>query len=95
MPARSWIRPIPFSTGRLRRVVTVLASGLIAGLALGFVFVVLRAILSDRLWLRVEVASALEAPVPLSARRLAPLPWFLRPLAFVPWVRRLRERRSR
>lgn len=86
--------PVAFSTGRLRRVVTVLASGLIAGLALGFVFVVLRAILSDRLWLRIEVASALEAPVPLSARRLAPLPWFLRPMAFVPRVRRLRERRT-
>jgi capsular polysaccharide biosynthesis protein len=86
--------PIPVSTGRLRRLVLVLASGLIAGLALGFMLVVLQAILSDRLWLRVEVASALDAPVPLSVRRIAPLPWFLRVCLFLPAVRRRRARRD-
>jgi capsular polysaccharide biosynthesis protein len=86
--------PVPLSGGRLRHLVLVLASGLIVGLALGFVLVVLNAILSDRLWLRVEVASALDAPVPLSVRRLAPLPWFLRSVAFLPWVRRQRFRRE-
>ncbi len=47
--------PAILAVGRLKHVVLVLASGLIGGLAVGFVVVVLQAILSDRLWLRVEV----------------------------------------
>ena len=86
--------PVALSGGRLKHLVLVLTSGLIVGLALGLALVVLKAILSDRLWLRVEVASALDAPVPLSVRRLAPLPWFLRPLVLLPWGRRERARRE-
>jgi capsular polysaccharide biosynthesis protein len=86
--------PTPLSGGQLRHLVLVLASGLIVGLALGFVFVVVQAILSDRLWLRVEVASALEAPVPLSVGRLAPLPWYRRALTFLPRIKRQGARRA-
>jgi hypothetical protein len=73
----------------------VLASGLIAGLALGLGLTVLQAILSDRLWLRTEVASALETTVPLSVRRLAPPRLrLLTSLSFLPWVRARLSRRS-
>jgi capsular polysaccharide biosynthesis protein len=78
----------------LRRVVLVLASGLIGGLAIGIGVVVLRAILSDRLWLRIEVASALNASVPLSVGRLTPLSRLLRIVRFLPWVRALDGRRA-
>ena len=70
----------------LKRPALTLLSGLIGGLALGLVVVILQAILSDRLWLRIEVASALDTPVPLSVRRLAPLSWFWRTLDFLPRV---------
>lgn len=86
--------PAPLSGGRLRHVALVLASALIGGLAVGFVVVVLQAILTDRLWLRVEVGSALQTRVPLSVRRLAPLSRLARPVGFLPWVRAARERRS-
>jgi len=76
--------PLPPS-GR-RRVVLILASGLIGGLAIGFGVVVSRAILSDRLWLRIEVASALNASVLVSVRRINPLPRLLRIVRFLPWV---------
>jgi len=84
----------PTSGGELRRLVLVLASGLIGGLAIGFIVVVLWSILSDRLWLRMEVAAALDAPVLLSVRRIAPL---RRPLLIVRWlpgVRSLHVRRA-
>ena len=55
-----------------RRVVLVLATALIGGAVLGLSIVIFQAILSDRLWLRVEVASALVAPVLLSVRGFAP-----------------------
>jgi capsular polysaccharide biosynthesis protein len=49
-----------------------LMSGLIGGLAIGIGLVVLQAILSDRLRLRVEFAAALEAPVLVSVGSVAP-----------------------
>jgi capsular polysaccharide biosynthesis protein len=86
-------RSAPMSPpGGLRRVILVLASGLIGGLAIGFGVVVLRAILSDRLWLRIEVASALDASVLLSVRRITPLSRLLRIVRFLPWVRALDAR---
>jgi capsular polysaccharide biosynthesis protein len=78
----------------MRRVVLVLASGLIGGLAIGIGIVVLRAILSDRLWLRLEVASALNASVPLSVGKITPLSRLLRIVGFLPWVRALDGRRA-
>jgi capsular polysaccharide biosynthesis protein len=78
--------PAPISPGGLRRAVLVLASGLIGGLALGFGLVVLQAILSDRLRLRIEVASALKTSVLLSVRRIKPLSRPLRLVRFLPWV---------
>jgi capsular polysaccharide biosynthesis protein len=84
----------PTSSGGTRRVLLVLASGLIGGLALGFAAVVLQAILSDRLWLRTEVASALDTRVPLSVRRIAPIPLIARAFRFLPAVKTREARRS-
>ena len=77
--------PAPVAAGHLKHLVLVLVSGLIGGLAVGLFLVILQAILSDRLWLRVEVASALDTPVPLSVGG-SPRPAVLRALAFLPWV---------
>jgi capsular polysaccharide biosynthesis protein len=84
----------PVRMSHIKRPALILLSGLIGGLALGLVVVILQALLSDRLWLRIEVASALDTRVPLSVRRLAPLSWFWRPLDFLPRVKRLRTARS-
>jgi len=78
----------------LRRMVLVLASGLIGGLAIGFGVVVLRAILSDRLWLRVEVASALNSSVLVSVRKITPPPRRLRIVKWLPRVRAVCDRRA-
>jgi hypothetical protein len=75
------------STAGLRRTILVLSSGLIGGTALGFAVIVLGAILSDRLWLRTEVATALTTPVRLSVRRMAPLPRPFQALRHVPFLR--------
>ena len=84
----------PAKPAGLRRIVLVLASGLIGGLAIGLVVIVLRAILSDRLWLRIEVAAALNAPVLSSARRVTPLPRLLRFVLWLPWLRAEHARRA-
>jgi hypothetical protein len=84
----------PLPPSGLRRVVLILASGLIGGLALGFGVVVSRAILSDRLWLRIEVASALSAAVLVSVRRINPLARILRVVRFLPWVGSADARRA-
>jgi hypothetical protein len=55
---------------------------------------VLRAILSDRLWLRIEVASALDAPVLLSVEKIAPLSRLLQLVGFLPWVKAHDSRRA-
>ena len=66
--------------GAKRRMVLVLASGLIGGAALGCGIVLFFAITSDRLRRRSDVAAALEAPVQMSVGRITPLPrrwlWF-------------------
>jgi hypothetical protein len=82
--------PVALPIGGLRRAVLVLVSGLIGGFALGFVLVVMQSILSDRLWLRIEVASALDTSVRLSARRITPLPRVFR---FLPLAKALDDRR--
>jgi capsular polysaccharide biosynthesis protein len=86
--------PAPMSPGGLRRVLLVLVSGMIGGVAIGFGVVVLQAILSDRLRLRIEVASALNASVLLSVRRIEPLPLPVRIVTFLPWVGILDGRRA-
>ncbi len=84
----------PVPPGGRRHVALVLTSGLIGGLALGLGLTVLQALLSDRLWLRAEVASALRTTVPVSVRRLAP-PRLRRlgTLKFLPWIGARRARR--
>jgi hypothetical protein len=78
----------------LRRVVLVLTSAIIGGAALGVFLVLVQAIVSDRLWLRMEVATALAAPVILSLRSVAPLPRVASVLAFLPPVRQADARRG-
>jgi capsular polysaccharide biosynthesis protein len=75
---------VPAPSNGLRRDVLVLMTALIGGAAVGVSIVVFQAVLSDRLWLRVEVASALLAPVLLSVRRLAPPSRATRVLRFLP-----------
>jgi capsular polysaccharide biosynthesis protein len=77
--------------GMKRRIVLTLASGLIAGAALGCGTVLFLAITSDRLRRRFDVATALEVPVPFSARRIAPLP---RPWQRFPHLRAVDARRA-
>jgi hypothetical protein len=85
---------VPVVAGHLRHNLLVLASGLIGGLFLGLVIVILQAIVSDRLWLRIEVATALDAPAPLSVRRIAPPGPLTRMFGFLPRVRRRLARRA-
>lgn len=58
--------------GRMRRLALTLASGLIAGTSAGVGAVLVAAITSTRLRLRIDVAAALETPVMLSVQRLVP-----------------------
>jgi capsular polysaccharide biosynthesis protein len=68
-------RPIPESRAKL--MLTYLATGLIVGLALGGVIVVVRALVSDRLRRRDDIARALGAPVRLSVGRIRAGRWRL------------------
>jgi capsular polysaccharide biosynthesis protein len=74
-----------------RPIVLTLASGLIGGVALGCGAVLVLAITSDRLRRRFDVATALEAPVLVSVRRIAPLRRSWRRL---PYLRALNARRA-
>jgi capsular polysaccharide biosynthesis protein len=62
------ITSIPYP--KKRTLVTYVAVGLIAGLAVGLGLVIVRALVSDRLRRRDDVAYALDAPVKLSVRTL-------------------------
>ena len=62
--------PLPHS--HYKRAVLYAAAGLIAGLALGMGFVIVRALVSNRLRRRDDVAYALGAPVRLSVGRVQP-----------------------
>ena len=57
---------IPLAHSRYKRAAVYGATGLVAGLVLGLGIVILRALLSDRLRRRDDVAYALDAPVQLS-----------------------------
>lgn len=54
-------------------------AGLFAGLFIGIAFVVVRALVSDRLWRRQDVARALGTSVRLSVGRVPRLRWWRRP----------------
>jgi capsular polysaccharide biosynthesis protein len=82
----------PQPSGQVLRLGLAVLSGLIGGTALAIGIVVLRALLSDRLRLRVEVASALDAPVTLSVGRLAPASRLKRMLQPPPWRTRRKRR---
>jgi capsular polysaccharide biosynthesis protein len=62
------VTPIPYP--EKRTLVTYVAVGLIIGLAVGLGIVILRALVSDRLRRRDDVAYALDAPVKLSVHTL-------------------------
>jgi hypothetical protein len=62
------VTPIPYP--KKRTLVTYVAVGLIVGLAVGLGIVIIRALVSDRLRRRDDVAYTLDAPVKLSVRRL-------------------------
>jgi len=79
--------PIPRSE-RMAMAISA-ASGLIAGLSLGLGFVVVRALISDRLWIRRDIARALGAPVRLSVRGVPRWIWRI----FPQYVGRSRMRR--
>jgi hypothetical protein len=67
-----------------RAIVINAGTGLIAGLFVGLAFVIVRALISDRLWKRQDIALALGARIRLSSPRpsrlqLLPRPRYLRP----------------
>lgn len=64
---------VPQSTRR--QMVLNVGAGLVVGLFLGIGFVVVRALVSDRLWKRQDIASSLGAPVRLSLARPPRLLW--------------------
>jgi capsular polysaccharide biosynthesis protein len=72
------VTPLPYS--KKKKLITYGAIGLVGGLALGLAIVVVRALVSDRLRRRDDIAYALDAPVKLSVstlgarRTLAPRP---------------------
>lgn len=74
--------PVPVSAKRTLAINA--GTGLIAGLFIGIAFVIVRALISDRLWKRQDIAGALGARVRLSSPRpsrlqLLPFPRYLRP----------------
>jgi capsular polysaccharide biosynthesis protein len=62
------VTPVPYS--KKKKLITYGAIGLIVGLALGLTIVVVRALVSDRLRRRDDIAYALDAPVKLSVSTL-------------------------
>jgi capsular polysaccharide biosynthesis protein len=73
----------PVHVSEKKKLVISAATGIIAGLFLGLGFVIVRALISDRLWKRRDIAHALGARVRLSTDRppgwrLLPFPRYLR-----------------
>jgi capsular polysaccharide biosynthesis protein len=74
--------PVPVSAKRTLAINA--GTGLIAGLFIGLAFVIVRALISDRLWKRQDIALALGSRIRLSSPRpsrlqLLPRPRYLRP----------------
>lgn len=73
----------PVHVSAKKTIVISAATGIIAGLFLGLAFVIARALISDRLWKRQDIAHALGARIRLSTDRpprwrLLPFPRYLR-----------------
>ncbi|HEY0474638.1 MAG TPA: hypothetical protein VGD34_23370 [Kribbella sp.] len=66
----------PVQVSAKRTMAISAAAGLIAGLAIGLGFVVVRALISDRLWKRQDIAQTLGARVRLSVGRPPRLRWW-------------------
>jgi capsular polysaccharide biosynthesis protein len=66
---------VPLPHSRLKPLITYGGIGLLAALALGFSIVVVRALASDRLRRRDDIAYVLDAPVKLSVRTLRSRRW--------------------
>ena len=64
---------VPYSTKK--KLITYGAVGLLGGLALGVTIVIVRALVSDRLRRRDDIAYALDAPVKLSVGTLRARRW--------------------
>ncbi len=62
------VTPLPYS--KKKKLITYGAIGLVGGLALGLTIVIVRALVSDRLRRRDDIAYALDAPVKLSVSTL-------------------------
>ncbi len=69
---------IPLPRSKIKPLATYAAIGLIAALALGGSLVIIRALVSDRLRRRDDIAYTLDAPVKLSVGRLRKRPWSVR-----------------
>lgn len=78
--------PVPYSA-RLALLISI-GSGLVAGLFLGVGFVIVRALVSDRLWRRQDIARVIGAPVQLSVGKTLRLPSW-------PFPRYLRQRQMK
>jgi len=86
------IDPAAAETGGVKkRVVLILASGIIGGAAVGWGTVLFFAIISDRLRRRSDISEALEMPVPVSVGRITPVPVRWRR---IPQLRTLNSRRA-
>jgi capsular polysaccharide biosynthesis protein len=76
--------PAPVVASAKKALVIKAGTGLIAGLFLGLGFVIIRALISDRLWKRQDIAQTLGARVRLSTGRPPRWQW-------LPYPRRLRK----
>ncbi len=70
--------PVPVSEKRTMAISA--GSGLLAGLFIGLGFVVVRALLSDRLWKRQDIAQSLATRIRLSVGRPPRMRWLPRPV---------------
>jgi capsular polysaccharide biosynthesis protein len=69
---------VPLPHSKLKPLITYAVLGLIAGFAIGFAIIVVRALTSDRLRRRDDIAYTIDAPVRLSVGRLHARPWQIR-----------------
>ena len=65
---------VPLPHSKLKPLISYAVLGLIAGLAVGLAIIVVRALVSDRLRRRDDIAYALDAPVRLSVGTIARTP---------------------
>lgn len=78
--------PVPVSAKRMLAIKA--GAGLIGGLFIGLAFVIIRALMSERLWKRQDIANVLGSRIRLSTGRPPRWQWF-------PYPRRLRKSQQR